>query len=254
MSEDKKVPKLHELLAVEADLANTAKAMTDDAAVAFTKKSEHFRGLVTTTTYFDAARAQENVTEEKVLVTTVGERLRYALKFAARYFDALLQKEATNQNAKADLIVDGVTMATDVPATFLLGMETRLRNMRELLLVIPTNDPALDWSPDTTASVADVFKAPPVVRMKTEKQVRSKVLYDATDKHPAQIEKWAEDVPVAKVEQRLTSGMWTPLRKATTIANLDNLLVAVKKARQRANSAPVVEATIADKMIDYILS
>lgn len=250
---DKK-PKLHELLAVEADLQNTAKSQMDEVVVAFTKKTEHFRGLLTKLEYFDEARAKENLTEEKVLVTTVSERLKYALRYVGNYYDALLKKEATNQHARADLIVNDQVMATDVPATFLLGMETRLKGLREAILVIPTLDPGLGWTPDASAKLPEIFNAPPQVRNRTEKRVRPVVLYEATDKHPAQVKEVTEDVVVATITAFNTSGMWTPLHKATVIANVDTLIIAVKKARQRANSVEVVGEKIASKMIDFILS
>lgn len=248
-----KTPKLHEILAVEKDLFDTATAMVDDCKVAFEKKSDHFRGLVTRTSYFDTSRAGEDTTEQKLLVTTVGERLAYVGKFVSKYWDAMLQKEASNQNANADLIVDGVTIAENVPATFLLGMESRLKTLRDLLLKIPTLEPGANWQPDATASMPDVFKVDAPVGFKTEKTIEFKVLVPQSDKFPANIEKWTVDKNVARIERELTSGMWTPLRKATVLGNLDTMLEAVKKARMRGNDTDVVKREVGKKIWDYIL-
>lgn len=248
-----KKAKLHELLAVEADLFNTQTAMVDDCKVAFEKKTDHFRGLVTVTKFFDTSRSGEDTTEEKKLVTTVGERLSYVGKFVTKYWDAMLQKEASNQTATADLIVDGETMLEGVPATFLLGMESRLKTMRDLFLKIPTLEPGAAWEDDKTAELPDVFRVDAPAGFKTEKSIEFKVLTAATDKHPAQIEKWTVDKPIARVERLISSGMWTPLRKATVISNLDNMLNAMKKARQRGNDAEVIQRIGGQKIWDYIL-
>lgn len=247
-----KKAQLHELLAVEGDLSNTAKTVLDEAMVTFEKKPDHFRGFVKSMKYFDEARQQENAREEKGMVTTVEDKLTYALGASQKLFDALLQKEEANQRAKADLEVDGQVIASGLPATFLLGMETRLKAVRDMILRVPTLDPALIWSEDAGAG-AGVFRSNAQLSNRTEKQVRFKVLYDATDKHPAQIEKWNEDVPVARIETTHTSGMWTPKRKSDVLGRLDKLIRAVKKARQRANTVEVADLHIANAMTKYIL-
>jgi hypothetical protein len=253
LSEEKKMAKLHELLAVEADLSNTAKAMLEEAATTFQKKPDHFLGQVRSVKFMDATREQENVVEEKAMVTTVDDKLTYALGRNAKYWDAMLQKEAANSEAKADLVIDGETVMKDLPATFLLGMETRLRNVQQVLLTIPTLDPSIKWSEDQSAGDA-VFKSDVQVGFKTEKVMKSKTLYDATKEHPAQIGTWNEDVPVARVETIKTSGMWTPRRKADVLARLDTLIRAVKKARQRANAVDVTDLHVGKKLIDYLLA
>ena len=244
---------LHELLAVEPDLKTSAEQMIGDALNTFTKKPDHFKGQVRTVTYFDTAREGENTSDEKALVTTVDDKLDYALGFLGKYYDALLQKEATNQEAKADLVVDGTTIATGLPSTFLLGLEARLKSLRDVLIAIPTLEPSIKWSEDLAAG-AGIFSAPPTATMKTEKVHTSKVLYEATKEHPAQIKELSEDKPVARVETLNTSGMWTPARKAATIERLDKLLRATKKARQRANTQEVVDRTVSKELFAYVLN
>src|SRR5690606_27128882 len=113
----------------------------------FTKKAEHFLGQSRSVTYFDDARQHENVSESKPLVSTVPERLDYTLTTVGRYWDALLQKELANQSAKADLEIEGGPTIKDLPATFLLAMESRLEAVRAVILTVPTLDPNIDWTP-----------------------------------------------------------------------------------------------------------
>lgn len=244
--------KLHELLAVEADLQKAAQQMAADAVNTFSKKPDHFRGQVRTVSFFDDARQGENLSEEKAMVTTVDDKLEYALKFVGKYFDAILKKETANQGAKADLIVDGQTIAKDVPATFLLGMESRFKEIREMVLAIPTLEPAIKWELDP-AKGDGVYSAPPTASMKTEKVISAIVLYEATKEHPAQVKETSKDVAVARIETHVTSGMWSPARKAVVIERIDAILRGIKKARQRANTVDVTEVYIAKSLFSYML-
>lgn len=245
--------KLHELLAVEADLFKTATAMLADAATTFAKKPEHFLGQVRSVTYLSEDRQAENITDEKRLTTTVDERLDYALEYAGKYWDAVLQKEATNQDAVADLDFRGKTILKDAPATFLLGMEDRIKKLRDVIVVIPTLNPALSWD-EADDEGKSVYTAKAATQMKTEKKLDYITVAPATDKHPAQVKDWTADVNVAKIETFHTSGMWTPARKAQVLANLDEVSMEIKKARQRANMADVKKIKAADAIIGAILT
>lgn len=245
--------KLHELLAVEGDLASVAEKVTDEARNTFIKKQEHFVGQVRTLTMFDEARSGENLTEEKPLVTTVRDKLSFVEKQISPYYDAVLQKDVTNQNATADLVIAGTVIAKDVPATFLLGMETKLKKLRKVYEAIPTLNPGTKFIKDEVAGKGIYKQESPVVGMKTEKTVNHKILYEATDHHPAQIEKWNEDVPIGRIETSHTSGMLSPAEKSVLLGNVDTLLRAVKKARQRANTTKVASGySIAKIMFDFI--
>lgn len=243
---------LHELLAVVADSTNAAQAISTETLVTFTKKPDHFKGQARAVTFFAEARAGENVQDSKELVTTVDAKLDHTFAVLGRNFDAILQVEEANQRASADLVVDGEVVATSVPATFLLGMEKRLKAVRDLILAAPTLDPSLRWS-ENPAAGEGVFVSDVQVTMRNEKVLQHKILVAATDKHPAQVEKWSEDVPVARIETTQFSGMLSPARKSAMVARCDKLIEAVKMARQRANTVEVrKDLRIAADMFDYI--
>ncbi|QIG66777.1 hypothetical protein EVB27_107 [Rhizobium phage RHph_TM16] len=245
--------KLHELLAVEQDLLKTATAMTLDAQTTFAKKPDHFLGQTRSTTYFADERSPENTSETKAIVTNVDERLGYALRHFGKYIDAVLQKDVANTQAKADLIVNGVTLATGVPGVYLLGLEQKLLAIRPMIEAIPTLAPGVVWKTDDQAGPG-YYVSDPSDQIKTEKVQEHKVLYDATDKHPAQIKEYTVDKNVAKISTIHRSGMWTPLKKATVLGNLDTMIQAVKKARMRANAQEVGNETIADKLLAALLA
>jgi hypothetical protein len=246
--------KLHELLAVESDLKGQFEKIFAESKVTFEKKPDHFLGFHKNLKMFDSSREHEEAAAEqhKALVTTVDEKLKHTWKYAVKYFDALLQKEATNQTAMADLVVAGNVIAEKVPATFLLGMEDRLKRMRDLYESIPTLQPGVEWAKDE-AERPGVFKAAYAEKAnKTEQTIQHKILVPPTDKHPAQIEKWTEQVPVGVYSNDRWSGMVSPARKAELLEKVDMLLNAVKKARQRANQAEVVKNNIAQKFFEFI--
>lgn len=243
---------LHEILAVENDLSKTVQALIEDGITTLSKKPDHFIGFNKSTTFLDTARSGENTTEDKQVVTTVDDKLAYVFEHVIKYYDVLLQKEATNGYAKADLVIGGKVIAQAVPATMLLGLETRLRQLRALLQAAPTLPPAVKWEPDPNAGEG-IFRAPPKTTFKTEKTVKHKVLVEPTKEHKAEIEKWHEDVPVARVDQTDFSGMWTVRYKADVLDRVEQLLIAVKKARQRANLAEIEDRSIGKSLIDFIV-
>lgn len=244
---------LHELLAVEGDLNNAATKMIAEAITTFTKKPDTYRGQVRTLTMFDTGREGENVSESKELVDTVPAKLSYVSDSVGRYWNAMAEKERANQSANADLVVDGQTLAYNLPATLLLGLETRLKAIRDLIAAAPTLDPSLSWTADT-ATGAHVWRSNDRVAMRTEKTVKHKILVEATDKHPAQIEKWNEDVPVGKIETIQFSGMISPARKSVLLSRIDAVIRGAKKARQRANTVEVTSENIAEPIFSYLFA
>lgn len=251
--------KLHELLAVEADLEGRARNIMDETRKVFKEKPALFMGAIRTYTPFleDGISYPE---ENQALSTTVDEKLAYTNKSVIKYYDALLQKEATNQVAKADLIVDGVTIASDLPATFLLGMESRLRKMREVYAQIPTLSVGTEWKLDEGKGKGVFSMVHPEEKMKTQKTMKSTVLYEAKfpkaneggNSQPAQIDKWEEVENVGKYTKNVWCGMITPARKSELLDRIDLLIRSVKKARQRANSTEVVKSTIGKAIVDFI--
>ena len=250
----KSLPKLHELLAVENDLETTAKKIMGEASVTFLKKQEHFLGYRKSLRMFDEHRKQEEeaATESKALVTTVDEKLDYVLQVVGKYYDAILQKEATNQTAVADLVVDGHVLVENAPATWLLGMESRLKTLRTVFESVPTWAPGVDWIPAPEQGKGIYKAAEPVKADKTEKVPAHKVFVPATEHHPAQIEKWVENVRVGVFTTEKWISSWSPSQKSEAMARLDKLIRAVKRARQRANSTPIVKKKAAKNIIDYL--
>lgn len=233
--------KLHEILAVEKDLAEGAKKLVAEGIKTFSSKANLFIGTVTTLRHFDESNKRLDSETEVTLSETVPGKLSHINRAVQKYWDTIYIKENTNTVAKADLEHNGTILVRDVPATVLLGLESRLSGYRELLESIPTLSPGQKWELDPDYGENVYRSQNPDNSFKTEKNFEFRIMTAATDKHPAQIEKWNVDKPVADIQKTTWSGMISSARKAQILANLDSLISSVKKARQRANSVEIVK-------------
>ena len=245
---------LHEIIAVEGDKISVAGHIVQEAHTTFTKRTEHFAGHVRRTEMFDADRQGENTSEVKEIVETVPRKLQHVWSALTAALDITATKEVSNcsEGARADVMIDGLVVLESVPATVLLGLEKRLRQIRELYSHIPTLDPTYTWIKDASLAT-DMYRTQnPTEQLKTEKTLEHKIVYEATKEHPAQIEKWTKDKPVGKITLERTSGMVSVEDKARWIKRITELETAVKEARQRANKADATELKVAEILREYI--
>jgi hypothetical protein len=89
---------------------------------------------------------------------------------------------------------------------------------------------------------------------KTEKIMVPVVLAPATDKHPAQVKESTKDSVVGTFSTVKRSGAVTAVAKSEAIKNVDELLVAIKKARMRANETTVVNDKFASALVEVLLN
>ena len=240
---------LHELLAVEGDLDGTYKKILEETKVNFSKHADRYFGFHERTELFDKD-APEEADSHKEMDDTVPAKLEYTEGHVIRYLDAVLQKERTNQEARADLVVDGETVAPAVPATFLLGLETKLKTIRmHIYETIPTLQPGIKWEKDETQGEDIYRRVHPEEKFRTRKVMKNHVVAEATDKHPAQVQVYNEDVKAARIVRDTWCGMISPADKSALLGRVDKLIRAVKKARQKANTQEVVKTTIDRKSV-----
>jgi hypothetical protein len=247
--------RLHTVLAVSSDHEKVYRNTLAEAEKTFSKHGQLFEGYVKTLNMYSDDDAHLNgVFERQNRETTVGEKLDFTRDAIERFFDIEYQKDLANQEAVSDVIVDNKVMATDVPATFLLGMEKRLKHVRQLLSSIPTLDKGIEWV-ESKEDGKGVWKTKhPGKTFKDRKTKRFVEVSKATKEHKAQIEKWDDVERVGEYIVERFSGKITSARKSQYLGNLDRLYVAVKQARERANQVAVSKKTIAKTFMDYILA
>lgn len=256
---EKKAPKLHELLAALGDAEAKSNLVQQEATETFSKRTNHFLGAHKTLIMFreEDKHLQDAGTEHQELTTTVEAKLRYIEKDIARWWDAFLQKEATNQEAKAELVVGDVMLGGPFPAAFFLGLEKELKQLRKVYEEIPTLQPGVKWEKDENLVAADGSKGVyrnthPDKKLKTKQTIQHKVLVPPTEQHPAQIEKWQEQEPVGEFTQEVISGMISSSRKSELLGRISKLIEAAKRARMRANDTEIVNVAIGKKLFQYI--
>jgi hypothetical protein len=230
--------KLHQLLAVLSDRKGQAQKIITETHVAFAKKPQHFQEKVSTYQTKDE-KGDTFPDEHSPMVTTVHAKLDWTWRAVCRWVDIVIQQEMTNSLAKADVVVEGTVILKDVPATALLALEKILKLVRGMLNVIPTYDPSERWDEDPDMGKS-IWRAEVRYRQKTKKDMKPVVLYEATEFHPAQVEKVSEDIIIGTWEDRRWSGELSPTQKAEILERLDELAAAVKKARMQANTVKVV--------------
>jgi hypothetical protein len=145
MSSEKKA-QLHQLLAVEVSRETSAKGAIDRFVMMCTRLADRFTGHHKTLQMFnDDEKSQEEVAEEiNKLDTTVGSELKEISEDIVTWLDVLFQKECTNQKATANFVVDGKTIAENVPATYFLAIESRLKKIKDAVVAIPTLQSGID--------------------------------------------------------------------------------------------------------------
>lgn len=241
---------LHEILAVAPARKGAAEKISNETIKTFTNKTHHFDA--TLRTYQPLSEDGKSEPDEfSPMVTTVGEKIRHFNDIFSDYVDVSFQIDDTNLNAKADIIIDDKVIASDVPATFLMQLEKRIIDIRSVYNNIPTLDPKYTWGPDSDKGNG-VYKANDQVTHRTAKVRKSKILYEATEHHPAQIDQWIEEDRVGTYTSKRWSGALTPADKSAIIRRIDKLLAAVKQARMRANQTEHSKRKIADDLFDYI--
>lgn len=167
-----------------------------------------------------------------------------------KLFDVTFAKDATNTRALVDVVIDGNVLITNAPVTYLLFLEKQLTDLTSIVNAMPVLDPTEEWRYDEATAA---YSTPPIVTTRTKKVPRNHVKSAATDKHPAQVEMYFEDVVVGSWSTIKYSGAVTQERVNRLREKLEKLTKAVKYAREQANQTVVIEAPVGKAIFDYLL-
>ncbi|RFS86713.1 hypothetical protein D0T12_08070 [Actinomadura spongiicola] len=179
------------------------------------------------------------------------DALRDVAKSLTRLFDVVATKDWANRDARADVVVDGRTILAQVPVTYLLFLEKQLAELHSFVDKLPVLDSAESWTYDESQ---DVWRTDPVETSRTKKVPRAHVLYEATEKHPAQVEAFTEDVIVGTWTKVAFSGA-LPARRVNELRDrVDRLQSAVKYAREEANATEVDDRQAGDAIFGYLFA
>ena len=246
--------KLHQVLAVEKDKENQKKKIMQESIKVLGDTSLH-QGSLRVLQMFAQERKNEEDGQsvQKSVTTDVMTRIKYTLPFMAQHLDIVYQKELTNTLAKANVIVDGIILMRDVPATMLLALEREFTSYRDMFKAVPTLQSGIDWERDDAAT-GKVYKTKnPVKTQKLSKEVEYRVVVKPTDKHPAQVKEISISKQVGEYTDIKWSGCVTSAKKAKMINKLESLIQAVKIARAKANAQDIKKSESVKSVLDWII-
>lgn len=167
-----------------------------------------------------------------------------------RALDAAATTDWANTQARADVVVDTRILVEAVPVTYLMYLDKVLDNVRTLVDRLPVLDAADDWTPDD--SERGVYRTQPVGTIRNRKVPKALVLAPATDKHPAQVQAYTEDVPEGTWTTVKLSGAVPAAWRRATLERIDVLRRAVKKAQWEANGAEAPAADVGARLLSYV--
>lgn len=189
--------------------------------------------------------------ENKKVQRNALQSVKEVAKSLGELFDVTAIKDYGNMQATADVVVDGQTLVTKAPVTYLLFLEKTLTDVHTFVSKLPVLDPAEDWKFDPNNNM---YRTNPETTIRTKKVQEPIVLYDATPEHPAQCQLITKDVTVGNWEQTKFSGAMQAPEKEKLLARVEKLQKAVKFAREEANGIQVGDQAIGEKVFGWILS
>jgi hypothetical protein len=230
------VKKLFELLVIEPQLKTQAETTRADLKNTFEKKRHLFEEKRKTFQSTEDSSVPPTIEEQSDIQTNVPDELSWIADIWSKSLDTTLQIAAGNAWAKSDVVLDdGTVLLHEVPATALLALEKRLGDIHQLVLSVPTLDPAKGFSLDPDKG-KNIYRAREVRKLRTKKVQEPITLAPATVEHPAQVQLVTIDRPIGNLIEQEWSGLVTPRIKGDMIERVEELRRAFKAALHRANT------------------
>ena len=239
--------KLHQLLPV-IQKTKTATAKAKTALYHIIQKRDLFDGL--SRTY--APRDDDGFIyppESKSLNYKAEDIIRQFADANRELLNDCMAQDMANCRATADVEIDGVTILSGVPVTYLLFLEKQVEDIKTFIASLPAQDITEEWVYDGTR---DCFVSTPKLTTKTKKIVKPVVLYEATKEHPAQVKESSEDVPEGTWTALKFTGALSPARIKQLTNKVAKLEKAIAKAREAANQVEVATHDPATPIFDYL--
>lgn len=243
------MPRLSQIIAAEGGVKSRTFAELTEAHHKV-QKAQLLSGL--SRVYQPKDEEGEQLPSESVRVQVQADDvIEQTVASLTRLFDVVATKDFGNQTAGADIVVDGRVLVTNAPVTFLLFLEKQLTDLHTFVKKLPVLDNAESWEFDAQSGS---WKTAPVRTLRSKKVLRNHVKAEATDRHPAQVDTFAEDVTVGYWTLTKFSGALPATRVAVLLDRVAQLQQAVKFAREEANSAEVTQKKVGDDLLQWLFS
>lgn len=239
--------KLAQILAIEKQIKANAQSILTNLYHTI-QKPELLRGI--SRSYMPKDDEGEKLPSENGKVQVrVQDELKKVIEVLSRHFDVSGTKEMSNTKAKANVVVDGKILLQDIPATYLLFLEKQLVDLSTLVKKMPTLEASESWVKDP---ITNLWATVPVETARSKKIPRNHEKAPATDKHPAQVEVYMEDVVVGYWKTIKYSSALSQQQVDDILSRIEKLSAAVKFAREEANSSEVTDLKAGKPVLDYL--
>ena len=240
--------KLNQIIAIEKGTKSRTLAELTEAHHAL-QKPALLAGLART--YKPKDDEGETFPPESTRVQVKAEEIvSRTVETLTKLFDVTATKDWANGVAKASVTVDGNVILKDVPVTYLLFLEKQLVDFHTFVKKLPVLDPSETWIRDASA---DCYATEPSQTVKTKKIPRNHVKAEATEKHPAQVDVYHEDVVVGYWKTIKFSGALPAARQNDLLERVERLQEAVKFAREEANAAEAKDVKVGERVFKFLL-
>lgn len=242
------MPKLNQIIA----LANGQRTRTQEGVTRVYKQVQKpvlFDGLVRS---YEPQREDEHELppEHKNIQATWRKCLDEAIKYWSKLLNTTATQDYANCTATGTVKVDGKEVLKDVPVTHLLFLEKHVNDVRTFISHLPVLDPAENWEYDSNRGC---FATSAQRKVRTRKVPKVLVKYEATTEHPAQTERYDEDLVVGEWKTVLMSGRIPAEDKRKMLERVEKLLEGIKLAREDANQADAPKVELSRPLFDYIV-
>jgi len=239
--------KLNQIIAVEKSVKSKAHADLTEAHQQL-QKPALLAGL--SRTYRPKDDEGERLPPESTRVQVrAQEVIRKTSEVLTELFDIVATKDFANCEARADVVVDGEILLVQAPVTYLLFLEKQLVDLHTFVKKLPVLDPSESWVEDPTQNC---FATEAVETVRTKKVPRNHVKAEATEKHPAQVDVYYEDIAVGYWRIVKFSGALPARQEAALLARVEKLQKAVKFAREEANGVEVKSQKVGAAILAYL--
>ena len=150
------------------------------------------------------------------------------------------------------MVVDGQTLLTQVPATYLLFLEKQLVDLHTFVRKLPVLDASETWSFDRVRRLLGDRAGADDADQEDAAQPRQGRGHRASI--PAQVEVYYEDVIVGYWRTVKFSGALPAQRVNELLERVEKLQEAVKFAREEANNIEADEQKMGERVLGYIFA
>lgn len=239
--------KLNQIVAVEKDVKKSVYADLT-AAHHLLQQNKLLFGLSRTYQPF-AEDGTKYPSESAVVQVRTKEIVEQTSKLLVKLFDVTATKDWANCQAKADVVVDGRVLVSGAPVTYLLFLEKQLTDIHTFVKKLPLLDPSETWVWD---EATNSFKTPQHQTIKTSKKPFAFVKAPATKEHPAQVDVLHQDIAEGTWTEVKFSGAFPAQLVKELLDRVEKLQMAVKFAREEANSLDVSNVSIGKSVFNYL--